>query len=472
MHLPMILAGRAVSADRPITVFAPWDGRALHEVSQAGPAEMEAAAAAAAASLSETRALAPWRRAEILRAAASLVRARAAELSALIRDEAGKPVSLARVEVARAADTLDLCADEARRAQGEVVPVDAVAAGADRVAFTRRVPRGPVLAITPFNFPLNLVCHKVGPAVAAGCPLVIKPAEQTPGAALLLGEILLAAGWPERALSVLPADRSVAPQLVADPRFRVISFTGSDRVGWAIRTAAPRAQVVLELGGNGAVILEPDADLDAAVPRIVAGAYGYAGQVCISVQHVLVARARHEELRARLIEAVRRVPEGDPARDDVVCGPMIDRRNVGRVQSWVQEATDGGATVLAGGQSAGNLLSATLLEGVPGGAALRTEEAFGPVAHLDAYDTIDEAFERVNQSRYGLQVGLYTRDVRTLLRAQASLDVGGIIHDDVPTFRADPMPYGGVKDSGFGREGPRYAIEEMTEPRLLVLRAR
>lgn len=468
MARPLILAGQPHPGSRVLPIYSPWNGAIVAEVSEAGPAELEIAAAAAARDMAITSKMSAYQRYEILRRIAAGVRNRGEELAQSICQEAGKPIALARLEVSRATDTLELSAEEARRLGGEVVPIDGVASGAGRIAFTRRVPRGPVLAISPFNFPLNLVCHKVGPAIAVGAPVVLKPAEQTPTCALILGEIVLEAGW--QAISVLPADRRIAPQLVQDTRFRVVSFTGSDRVGWAIRAAAAHAQVVLELGGNAAVILEPDANLDTALPAIARAANTYAGQVCISVQHILAHQAIAAEVKARLADEFRKVPTGSPQDPQVLCGPVVNTQNCERLQSWMQEAEAGGAERLAGGEVSGNLLAPSLLTGVPEDARLRVEEAFGPVAHIDSYTDIHAAIAQLNHGRYGLQTGLYTQDIRTVLNVFSNLEVGGLIHNDVPAYRADPMPYGGNKASGFGREGPRYAVEEMTEPRLLVLR--
>lgn len=466
---PLLLAGAPVRTGTATRILAPYDGRPLDEVAQAGPAELDAAAAAAHRAFAVTRALPGHRRAAILRRVAALLAERAEEIAALIRDEGGKPIQYARAEVSRAIDTFTLSADEATRIGGELFPLDQTAGGDGRTALIRRVPRGPVLAITPFNFPLNLVAHKVAPAVAAGCPVVVKPAEQTPSAALVLGELLVEAGWPPEAISVLPCDRAVASALVDEPRFPVLSFTGSDAVGWSLRARAPRKQVLLELGGNASAIVAPDGDLEAALPRIAAGAYAHAGQVCISVQHVLVPAARYADARAMLIAEAARTPWGDPARPDVVVGPMIDGRQASRVEAWIADAVGAGATCHGGGRE-GSVLRPSLLTDVPEAARVSTDEVFGPTLLLRPYDTLDEAFAFLNRARFGLQCGLWTRDIASLWRAFDQLEVGGIIHNDYPTFRVDGMPYGGVKDSGTGREGPRWAIRDFTDERLLVLR--
>lgn len=467
---PLLLAGAPSPGSGVALLRNPYDQSPVGEVAQAGPTELEAAAAAAARAAPVAAALPAWRRQAILRDVVVRLRARAEALAAIIRDEGGKPIQYARLEVTRALHTLELCAEEATRIGGEVLPLDASAPGTGRTALLRRFPRGPVLAIAPFNFPLNLVVHKVGPAVAAGCPVVVKPAEQTPTAALWLGEALVEAGWPAEAISVLPCDRAVAAAMVGDPRLPVISFTGSDTVGWAIRAAAPRKHVVLELGGNAAVVLAPDADLDAALPRIAVNAYAHAGQVCISVQHVLVPAGRWAEVRDRFAALAAATPAGDPRLEATVCGPMIDGRARGRLLEWMGEAEALGGRRVVGGEVDGAVVRPAVYEAVPEGARLSREEAFGPVALLRPYATLEEAIAFVNGGRFGLQCGIYTRDVRTLWQAFEGLRCGGVIHDDVPSFRVDGMPYGGERDSGTGREGPRWAIEDFTELRTLVLR--
>ncbi len=466
MYRPLVLAGRPVERP-PIAIAAPFDGRSLDEVAQANAADLDAACAHAASLAPEVGRWPAHRRAEVLRAVAQGLAARAEEIAGLICHEGGKPITLARAEVGRAIDTFNLCAEETTRIEGELLPLDHTALGAGRVGLVRRFSRGPVAAICPFNFPLNLVAHKVGPAIAAGCPVVVKPAEQTPSAALVLGEIVVNAGWT--AISVVPCDRTVAALLVDDPRLPVISFTGSDRVGWAMRARAPRKQVVLELGGNAAVIVDRGADLAKAAPRIATGAYAHAGQVCISVQRVLAHHDVADELRDRLVDELGRVPCGDPAEARVVVGPMIDRFHADRVESWVREAAEGGATVHGGGRE-GSVLRPSLVENARPSDRVTADEVFGPTATLARFDDWHEAIAAVNSGRYGLQCGVFTRDIGKLWLAFEGLEVGGVIHDDFPTFRVDAMPYGGVKDSGVGREGPRWAIRDFTEERLLVLR--
>lgn len=470
MFRPLLLAGVPAEGASRVTIRNPWNGEPVADVAQAGPAELEGAATAAARAFEVTRRLPAWRRAEVLRGTAAGLRSRQDEVIAAIRDEGGKPVQYARAEFVRALHTLELCAEEATRLDGLLQPLDASPLGVGRTALVRRFPRGPVLAIAPFNFPLNLVCHKLGPAVAVGCPVVVKPAEQTPSAALLLGEEAVRAGWPAEGLSVLPCDRAVAAAMVPDPRYPVISFTGSDSVGWRIRAEAPRKQVVLELGGNAAVLLEPDADLDAALPRVVTNAYAHAGQVCISVQHVLVHQALWGAVRERFVALAEATPTGDPAAEATVCGPLIDARARARVVEWMAEAEAAGARRLTGGAGDGPVLRPAVYEEVPTQVRLSRDEVFGPVVLLRPYRSLDEAFAFVNAGRFGLQCGVYTQDVRAIWRAFEELRCGGIIHNDAPSFRVDAMPYGGERESGTGREGPRWAVEDFTELRTLVLR--
>jgi acyl-CoA reductase-like NAD-dependent aldehyde dehydrogenase len=375
--------------------------------------------------------------------------------------------------VSRAVSTFRWGAEEARRWSGELQRLDTDPAATGRMALVRRAPRGPVLGIAPFNFPLNLVAHKVAPAVAVGAPVVVKPAPATPLSALLIGEMLAGTDLPAGAWSVLTVDNEVAAQLVRDPRLPVVSFTGSVPVGWSIRDAVPRKHVTLELGGNGAVVVAPDqADdesLSWAASRIATFAMYQAGQSCISVQRVFAHRDVAEALTERLVEAVAKLVTGDPTDAATDVGPMIDERAARRVESWVDEALSSGARLLVGGRRDGAAYAPTVLTHVPPTAKVACEEVFGPVVLIDAVDSVDEAFARVNDSRFGLQAGVFTRDLRIAFRAARELQVGGVVVGDVPSYRADQMPYGGVKDSGVGREGVRSAMEDLTQERVLVL---
>jgi acyl-CoA reductase-like NAD-dependent aldehyde dehydrogenase len=379
----------------------------------------------------------------------------------------------ARGEVARAVSTFRWAAEEARRWSGEVQRLDTEAPTTGRLGLTRRFPRGPVLAIAPFNFPLNLVAHKVAPAIAVGAPIVIKPAPKTPLSALFLGEILAECGLPAGMWSVLPVLNDQAPAMVADPRLPVVSFTGSGPVGWSIQASVPRKHVTLELGGNAAAVVCADwsseADLDVAATRIALFANYQAGQSCISVQRVFADRSVYDGLAARVVAAVEALKTGDPWDDDTEVGPLIDEANAIRVEEWIAEAVAGGATLLTGGTRTGATVAPAVLADVPADAKLSCEEVFGPVLILESVDGVDEAFARVNDSKYGLQAGVFTRDLPTAFRAHRELQVGGVVVGDVPSYRADQMAYGGVKESGVGREGVRYAMEDYTYERVLVL---
>jgi glyceraldehyde-3-phosphate dehydrogenase (NADP+) len=434
---------------------------------QAGRGELEQALAAAGRA--ERRP--GHERAALCAAVAQGIRARAAALTELIVREARKPVTFARAEVERAVSTYTFAADEARRLGGELVPIDAAPGGDGRLGLALRVPRGPVLGITPFNFPLNLVAHKVAPALACGAPIVLKPAPETPASALELARIVHEAGAPPGALACVPCANDDAGRLVEDERLRVLSFTGSAAVGWRLKARAGAKHVVLELGGNAATIVMPDADLAAALPRIVIGAFGYAGQVCIKLQRLFLPAVGFDQAVAQLAAATERLAVvGDPAHAEVVVGPLIRDRDADRVMAWIDEAKARGARVVTGGQRTGATVWPTVLVGAPADARVVAEEVFGPVLVVEPFRNLDDAIARVNASPYGLQAGIYTNDQRALLHAFRALRVGALIHDDVPSFRVDHMPYGGSKGSGLGREGPRYAIEEMTELRLLVMR--
>lgn len=410
-------------------------------------------------------------RAAILHRMADAVAARSEELVRWLALEAGKPVQAGRIEVDRCVFTLRNSAEEALRIPNELFPLDAHPAGRGRCALVRRVPVGAVLAITPFNFPVNLVAHKLGPAIAAGCPVVLKPSPKTPVTALLLAEIARAAGLPAGALSVIQARDEQAQRLCADDRFQLLSFTGSAAVGWQLKARAGKKRVVLELGGNAGCIVHSDADLDYAAERCVAGGFAYSGQSCISVQRIFVHRPVYEKFVSRLVERAEALRVGDPLAEETDVGPMITEAAAARVADWVAEAVRSGARALCGARREGAFYDPTVLVDTDPGMKVNCEEVFGPVVTVTAYDDFDRALEAVNASPYGLQAGVFTRELERIQRAWEVLEVGGVIANDVPTFRVDHMPYGGVKDSGLGREGPRYAIEEMTEHRLLVLRS-
>jgi glyceraldehyde-3-phosphate dehydrogenase (NADP+) len=431
---------------------------------------VEAATVAAGRGQKALAGLSTWDRAEILRGIAEGIGTHADELAELIREEVGKPITYARGEVARAVETFTLGAEEVRRWGGEVVPVDIQARTRGYSGLYTRFPRGPVIAISPFNFPLNLAAHKLAPAIAVGSAVVLKPPPQGPSAALRLGRIALQAGLPPEALSILPCSVEDAQRMVEDERFRMLSFTGSAAVGWKLKGVAGKKRVALELGGNAAVIVHDDADLDWAAQRIALGAFAYAGQVCISAQRVFVHETVRDAFQERLVEAASALAVGDPRGEDVVVGPLIDGGAADRVESWVEEAVDGGARPLLRGSRQGSVMGPTLLTDVPSGARVSCEEVFGPVALVEGYGTFSDAVAAVNDSVYGLHAALFTQDVDRIHRAFREIEVGGLVVNEFPMLRVDNHPYGGVKDSGFGREGVHHAMEEMSEQRMLLLR--
>ena len=410
-----------------------------------------------------------YQRAAILRKTAELIIRHGDGLSETIALEAGKPIKAAKAEVTRAAMVFQLAAEEALRISGEVLPLDIAPDTGNRIGITRRFPVGPVLAITPFNFPLNLVAHKIAPAIAAGNTVIHKPSSAAPLTALRLGELLLEAGMPAGMVNVLPCTAQVAETLIADERIKMISFTGSPAVGWDIKAKAGKKKVALELGGNAAVIVEPDADIHAAVERCVYGGYVYAGQVCIAVQRIYIHHTIYEEFTDEFVDRVKKLKTGDPLLPETDVGPLISLDEIHRVQEWVEEARQQGATVLTGGSYEGTIYQPTVLAHVPKHARCVSRELFAPVTVLFSYKNFDEAIDAANDSIYGLQAGVFTRSIDKAMIAFNRLDVGGVMINEVPTFRVDTFPYGGVKHSGLGREGVRYAIEEMTEIKIMVL---
>ena len=453
-----------------LVVRAPFDGAEIARVPRPSAADVEAAVSNAALAFEKTRALPTYVRVGILRSVAAALESRRDALGATIASEAGKPLKAARMEVERASATFSAAAAALEAMKGEMLPLDVNAASLARWGVVKRVPLGPVLAITPFNFPLNLTAHKVAPAIAVGAPVVQKPASQTPLSALALQAIVREAGWPAEAYAVLPVPGRDAEGLVTDPRLPVVSFTGSGAVGWRLREIAPRKRVSLELGGNAAAVVHSDADLDDAAARVTAGAFGYAGQSCISVQRALVQKDVFDAFKEKLLAKTAALASGDPLDEKTDVGPMIAPEEASRAVAWIEEAVAGGARVLAGGTRSGSVVLPTILAGTSRDMKVESHEVFAPVVTVASYDTWDEALSRVNDSKYGLQAGIFTRDLGRIQRAFDVLEVGAILVNDVPTWRADRMPYGGVKESGIGREGPAYAMEEFTEPRLLVLR--
>ena len=392
------------------------------------------------------------------------------ELALALCIEAGKPIKDARGEVGRLIDTFRVAAEEAVRIDGEMPNLEISARAKGYRGMVKRVPIGPCSFISPFNFPLNLAAHKVAPAIAAGCPFVLKPASRTPIGAIIIGEVLAETDLPKGAFSILPCHREGADLFTTDERFKLLSFTGSPDVGWDLKARAGKKPVILELGGNAAVIVDEDADLDDAVERITFGAFYQSGQSCIGVQRILIHDAIYDELKTRLVEKTAGLKMGDPKDEDTFIGPVISEGEATRLENWVNEAVDAGATLLVGGKRDGAMLEATLLENAPKGTNIVEEEAFGPVAVISRFSDFDDALNTVNESKFGLQAGIFTRDLYKAQKAWDELEVGGVVIGDVPSWRVDNMPYGGVKDSGLGREGIRWAINDMTEERLLVIR--
>jgi acyl-CoA reductase-like NAD-dependent aldehyde dehydrogenase len=466
---PFLIGGQWRQGDSVVPVHDPFTGKILAEVSQASQADAEAAIQSTVDAAKPMGALPSHARYNLLQRIAGALYDRREEFARLMTAEAGKPITDARREVSRAVQTFTVAAEEAKRIPGEVIPLDWTPGTDSHLGILRRFPIGPVLGITPFNFPLNLVAHKVAPALAAGNPILIKPAPQTPLTALLLGEVAVEAGLPPGGLNVLPCNNTVAEQLVVDPRFTLLSFTGSAAVGWALKGKCGKKKVVLELGGNAGVIVEPDADLDFAAQRCAAGGFGYAGQTCISVQRILVHHSVADLFTTKLLLQVARLKGGDPGDEATVIGPLIDQNAAHRIETWISEAVSQGARVLLGGKRMGSVVEATVLSNVTPAMKVSCQEVFGPVVAVTPYHQFDEAIQALNRSDYGLQAGVFTQDVNKVFHAFRRLEVGAVLVNEIPTFRADHMPYGGVKDSGIGREGVRAAIEEMTEPRLLVM---
>ncbi|HOA73023.1 MAG TPA: aldehyde dehydrogenase family protein [Phycisphaerae bacterium] len=467
---PMYVANQPEQPNFDLEVRDKYTGDVVTRVPRASRETLERAIAAAADAARPMREMKPYQRQAVLDHVVRRSRERADEFAEALCVEAGKPIRDARGEVDRLIDTLRISAEESVRLYGEVLPMEISPRARGYRGMWKRVPVGPCAFITPFNFPLNLVAHKIGPALAAGCPFVLKPASTTPIGALLLGEILAETDLPPGAFSILPLSGGQASPLVEDDRIAKLSFTGSAEVGWDIRRRAGRKHVTLELGGNAAVIVDADADLPDTVVRVLRGAFYQSGQSCISVQRVFVHTRVYDRFRDDLVAATRGLKAGDPREEETFVGPLISESDARRVEAWVEDALRVGARLLCGGRRHGALYEPTLLENVPEAAKLSCEEVFGPVAVLAPFDDFSEVLQAVNASRYGLQAGVFTRDINRAMQAWDELEVGGVMINEVPSFRVDHMPYGGVKDSGLGREGVRWAIDSMTEPRLLVIR--
>lgn len=469
---PYYLANQPVFANQDLVVIDKYTGAPATLVALADASVIDQAIAAAVNARLNMAKIPAYERQAILQHCVKRFTERADELAHVLCIEAGKPINDARGEVGRLIDTFRIAAEEATRIGGEVIPMEISPRAKGYSGMSKRVPIGPCSFISPFNFPLNLAAHKIAPAIAAGCPFILKPASLTPIGALIIGEVLAETTLPKGAFSILPCHREGAQLFTEDERIKLLSFTGSPEVGWAIKAKAGKKAVVLELGGNAACVVDKDADLDDAVARIVFGAFYQSGQSCIGVQRIYVHTHIYEEFKTRLITATQALKSGDPKDPQTFIGPMISEKEAIRLDHWIQEALRAGAHLLCGGQRTGNMLEATLLENVSPGQQIRDEEAFGPVAILDSFNDFNAVLDEINSSKFGLQAGIFTRDLYKAQKAWDVLEVGGVVIGDVPSWRVDHMPYGGVKDSGLGREGIKYAIEDMTEIRLLVIRTR
>ncbi len=467
---PFYLAGRAEQPNLDLVVTDKYSGEPATRVAMASADHIDAAIARAVEATEPFGALKAYERQAILDHCVARFRERFDELAMALCIEAGKPIKDSEGEVSRLIDTFRIASEESVRIYGEVMPLDIAERAADYQGFWKRVPIGPCSFISPFNFPLNLAAHKVAPALAVGCPFILKPASLTPIGALIIGEILAETEIPPGAFSILPCRRDGAELFTTDERLKLLSFTGSPGVGWALKAKAGKKPVILELGGNAAVVIDRDADLADAVDRVIFGAFYQSGQSCIGVQRILIHEEVYDKFRDQLVAATEELKSGDPKDRDVFIGPMISEKEASRLEGWIEEATAAGARVLCGGKRRGAILEATLLEDVKPSLDIVCEEAFGPVAVLSMFSDFDEALDRVNESQFGLQAGIFTRDLYKAHRAWDRLEVGGVVIGDVPSWRVDHMPYGGVKESGLGREGIRFAIEDMTEIRLMVVR--
>lgn len=467
---PYYLANKAVFANTDLAVTNKYTGDVATKVALADVTVIDQAIAAAEAAQPAMTAMRPYERQQVLNHCVVRFQERFEELAYALCIEAGKPIKDARGEVTRLIDTFRIAAEESVRIQGEVMNLEVTERAKGYTGMYKHVPIGPCSFISPFNFPLNLAAHKVAPAIAAGCTFVLKPASRTPLGAIIMGEVLAETALPEGAFSILPCSRDGADLFTVDDRFKLLSFTGSPDVGWGLKARAGKKPVILELGGNAACIVDHDTDLDDAIERIVFGAYYQSGQSCISVQRILVHDSIYADFKARYVERVSSLVHGDPLDESTFIGPMIAESEAVRLEAWIKEAVEGGARLLCGGNRDGAMLEATILESAPHDSKVNAEEAFGPVSIIDSFSDFDDALARVNDSQFGLQAGVFTRDIYKAHKAWDELDVGGVVIGDVPSWRVDNMPYGGVKESGLGREGIRYAIADMTEIRLMVVR--
>jgi acyl-CoA reductase-like NAD-dependent aldehyde dehydrogenase len=467
---PYYLANKAEQPNADLEVTDKYTGKVVTRVALADAKAIDQGIAAAVDATEPMRRMPPYERQAVLQHCVKRFQERSDELAELLCIEAGKPIKDSRGEVSRLIDTFRVAAEESVRITGEVLNLEISPRARGYRGMVQLVPIGPCSFISPFNFPLNLAAHKVAPAIAVGCPFVLKPASRTPLGAIIIGEVLAETDLPAGAFSILPCHRDGADLFTTDDRLKLLSFTGSPGVGWDLKARAGKKKVVLELGGNAACVVDADADIADAVERLIVGAFYQSGQSCIGVQRILVHESVYDDLKTRLVEKTKKLISGDPKKEDTFIGPMIDEKEATRLEDWIKSAVAAGGKLLCGGKRTGSMLEATLLEDVPKDQTLCTEEAFGPVAVLSKFREFDTALAEVNDSAFGLQAGIFTRDLYKMQRAWDRLEVGGVIIGDVPSWRVDNMPYGGVKDSGLGREGIRYAMKDMTEERLLVIR--
>ncbi|WP_372369798.1 aldehyde dehydrogenase family protein [Candidatus Uabimicrobium sp. HlEnr_7] len=467
---PYYLANKPQSPNANLEVIDKYTGEIATRIAMADREAIDLAIQKAVEACEPMAKMPSYQRQDVLNHCVKRFTERAEELAAALCIEAGKPIKDSRGEVSRLIDTFRIAAEESVRMTGEVMPMDINSRAKGYSGMWRRVPIGPCSFISPFNFPLNLAAHKVAPAIAVGCPFILKPASLTPIGAIIIGEVLAETDLPEGAFSVLPCGRNEAGLFTTDDRLKLLSFTGSPGVGWDLKAKAGKKKVILELGGNAACVVDEDADIDDAISRIIFGAYYQSGQSCVSVQRILVHEKIYDEFRQRLVAQASNLKMGNPKEDSTFIGPMISEKEAKRLDSWIQNAVSAGAKLLCGGNRQGAMLQATLLEDVPKNAEVNCQEAFGPVAILTKFSNFNEALEMVNDSEFGLQAGIFTNDIYKAHKAWNELEVGGVIIGDVPSWRVDHMPYGGVKESGLGREGIRFAMEDMTEIRLMVLR--
>lgn len=463
------LAGEWRETAKYVEVINPYNNKVVGKVYQAGESEIEEAIKKGVEGFERLKKFPAYKRYEILRKISEGIEGDKERIAMALTLESGKPISDSRAEASRAINTFRIAAEEAKRIEGNIIPLDIIAGSENRVGITQRFPVGLILGITPFNFPLNLVAHKIAPAIAAGNSIILKPASKTPIISLLLGEIISRAGLPEGSVSILPCNNKIAELMVIDPIIKMITFTGSPQVGWYLKEKANKKKVLLELGGNAGVIVEPDTDLPYTIKRCVVGAFSYAGQVCISVQRIYIHEDIYPKFTKEFVSQAKGLKIGDPINDDTNIGPMIDLDAAKRVETWVNEAKEQGASLLTGGKRDKNFFEPTILTDTTPEMKVNSLEVFAPLVTVTPYKEMDEAIRYINSSRYGLQAGLFTKDMKKIFHAFREIEVGGLIVNDVPTYRVDHMPYGGIKESGFGREGIRYAIEEMTELKLMAL---